>query len=80
MIALVPSAPPAEVAASPVRLCEQSFYVWSSSTLSKLNRTLSFCEAEIKNEFCERFNPFLGTSFQVHRSFSKTTVFEGLFA
>jgi hypothetical protein len=25
--------------------------------LSKLNRTLAFCEAEIKNEFREPFNP-----------------------
>jgi hypothetical protein len=35
---------------------EWSLSVWSSCALSKLNRTLAFCEAEIKNEFRERFN------------------------
>jgi hypothetical protein len=41
-------------------------------TLSKLNRTLSFCEAEIKNAFQERFNRLLAISFRFRCCFSKT--------
>jgi hypothetical protein len=44
--------------------------------LSKLNRTLTFCEAEIKNEFWEAFNAILTLTFRLRCAFSKTTVFE----
>ena len=47
--------------------------------LSKLNRILAFCEAEIKNEFREPFNPLSTLLFRFGWFLSKTFVFEGRF-
>jgi hypothetical protein len=46
-----PSAQPAEVAASPARVGRAVFLRLIVMNLSKLNRTLTFREAEIKNAF-----------------------------
>jgi len=39
--------------------------LWSSLTLSTLNHTPTFCEAETKNEFREAFNPLSTLLFGV---------------
>jgi len=44
--------------------------------LSKLNRILAFCEAEIKNEFREPVNPLSTLLSRFGRFLSKTNVFE----